>query len=369
MKKNLLLILMIAGLTLSTQAQNTYLSISNAPTVGGRFVIPNNDAINVTAAQSKTITFRIMIPSGVSNVLNFAKIMLKNDLESAGNGQYGITFGSASTTSAPHTDIRVVATSTVPTKYGNANNNSLATTLNDGNWHHFALVLNDNTDPTGNPASKSRLYYDGSLLATATPASTSGITQTGPIDMTSVANLVFGAAASGGTAVSGMAIDDIRVWDSAFTPAQIVADKTAAIDATTAPTTAGLLAAYDFQSPATPAIVPDITGKTVSANAVVGSSATAFVTGSSNLANKEFAKNAMNVSIATNRTTGIVNISAPQAIAAISVSVFDLSGRIVGTSKSNDTTANVSLSNVSSGVYLVKVTDGVSSYTQKIIKN
>lgn len=368
MKKNLLSIFMIAGLALSTQAQNTYLSISNAPTVGGRFVIPNNNAINVTAAQSKTITFRIMIPSGVSNVLNFAKIMLKNDLELTDNGQYGITFGSASTTSAPHTDIRVVATSTVPTKYGNANNNSLATTLNDGNWHHFALVLNDNTDPTGNPVNKTRLYYDGALLATATPASASGIIQTGSINMTSVADLVFGAAASGGTSVSGMSIDDIRVWDYAFTPAQIGADKTAEINAATAPTTAGLLAAYDFQSPATLAIVPDITGKTVSANAVVGSSATAFVTGSS-LANKEFAKNTMNVSIATNRITGIVNINAPQATAAISVTVFDLTGKVVGTSKSNDTTANVSLSNVSSGVYLVQVTDGVSSYTQKIIKN
>jgi hypothetical protein len=370
MKKNLLLILMFAGLAIQTQAQNTYLSISNAPTVGGRFVIPNNDAINVTAAQSKTITFRIMIPAGVSNNTNFSKIMMKNDAETAGNGQYGITFGSASTTSSPHTDIRVLATSTVPTKYGNANNNSLATTLNDGNWHHFALVLNDNTDPTGNPVNKTRLYYDGALLATATPSTASGIIQTGSIDMTSVANLVFGAAASGGTSVSGMAIDDIRIWDYAFTPTQIGADKVAEIHADTAPTTTGLLAAYDFQSPATLTVVPDITGKTLSANAIVGSSATALATGASvTLANKEFIKNAMNVSIATNRTTGIINISAPQSSAAISVSVFDLTGKVVGSSKSNDTTANVSLSNVSSGVYLVKVTDGVSTYTQKIIKN
>lgn len=368
MKKNLLLILMFAGLAIPTQAQNTYLSISNAPTSGGaRFVIPNNAAINVTAAQSKTITFRIMIPAGVSNNTNFSKIMMKNDLESVGNGQYGITFGSSTT--LPHKDIRVVATSTEPVKYGNANNNALATTLNDGNWHHFALVLNDNTDLTGNPASKTRLYFDGALLATATPASTSGITQTGPIDMTSIADLVFGAAASGGTAVSGMAIDDIRVWDSAFTPTQIVTDKTATIDAATAPTTSGLLAAYDFQSPATLTSVPDITAKTtVAANVVVNGTATAFVSGSS-LGNKEFAKNVMNVSIATNRTTGILSISAPQASAAISVSVFDLTGKVIGSSKSNDTTANVSLSNVSSGVYLVKVTDGVSSYTQKIIKN
>lgn len=363
MKKNLLSILMIASLALSTQAQNTYLNISNAPTIGGRFVIPNNDAINVTAVQSKTITFRIMIPSGVSNNLNFAKVMLKNDAAAAGAGAYGITFGSSTT--LPHNDMRLVETSTQPLAYGNNNNNNLAAGLNDGNWHHFALVLNDNTDLVGNPTSKSKLYFDGVQIAIATQTAN---VQTGPVDMTNVANLVFGAAASGGTAVSGMAIDDIRVWDSAFTPAQIAADKTAVIDATTAPTTVGLLAAYDFQSPATLAIVPDITGKTVSANAIVGSSATAFATGSS-LGNQEFATNAMNVSIATNRTTGIINISAPQAATGISVAIFDLSGKVVATSKSNDTTANVSLSNVSSGIYLVKVTDGVSSYTQKIIKN
>jgi hypothetical protein len=259
-----------------------------------------------------------------------------------------------------------VETSTAPLAYGNNNNTTLATTLNDGNWHHFALVLNDNTDPVGNPTSKSKLYYDGALLITATNSTN---TQTGPVDMSSVANLIFGASSTGGSAISGMAIDDIRVWDSALTPVQIVVDKTSIINAATAPTTNGLLAAYDFQSPATIAVVPDITGKTINANAIVGSSATAFVSGSSNLANKEFAKNSMNVSIATNTNTNILTISAPQATKGISVAIFDLSGRIVETFKSNDTTANVSLSNVSFGVYLVKVTDGVSSYTQKIINN
>lgn len=367
MKKNLLLILMFAGSALTTQAQNTYLSINNTPIAGGRFVIPDNAAINVTAAQSKTITFRIMIPAGVSNNTSFARIMLKNDSNSTpGLGQYGITLGSSAT--VPHTDIRVVATNTQPCQYGNAGNNKLATTLNDGNWHHFALVLNDNTDLVNNPYSKTNLYYDGVLLATATPASTSACIQSGPIDMTSVANLIFGTSSTGGTVVSGMAIDDIRVWDTAFTPAQIAQDLAAQIDATTAPTTAGLLAAYDFQSPATLTIVPDITGKTVAANAVVGSTTTKLVSGSSTLANKEFAKNALNAIIETNPIVDILKVSAPQATSAISVSVFDLSGKKVAASKSNDTTAKISLSHIPSGVYLVKITDGVSSCNQKIVK-
>ena len=364
MKKNLLLILMLAGLAVPTQAQNTYLSISNSTGAVGRMVIPNSPATNVTAAQNKTITFRIMIPTGTNNTVNFGKIMIKGDAASTGNGQYGVTFGSA-TTPTPHQDMRLLSTSTAPVAYGNNNNTSLVTTLNDGKWHHFALVLNDNTDPTGNPTNKSKLYYDGVQIAIATQTTNN---QSGSIDMTNVSNLIFGATSTGGTPVI-MSIDDIRIWDFAFTPAQVVADKSAEINAASAPTTAGLLAAFDFQSPATLTAVPDITGKTADATVGVNSSATAFVTGSSNLSNKEFAKNLMNVSIATNPTTGIININAPQATAAIAVTIFDLSGKIVGTSKSNDTTANVSISNVSAGVYLVKVTDGVSSYTQKIIKN
>lgn len=349
----------------ATQAQNTYLSISNTPNTGGRFVIPNSPSINVTDAQSKTITFRIMIPSGVSNTLNFAKIMSKGDTGSVGNGQYGVTFGSA-TTPTPHQDIRLVETSTTPVAYGNNNNTSLATTLNDGNWHHFALVLNDNTDPTGNPTNKSTLYYDGTLLITATQTANN---QTGPIDMTNISNLVFGTSSTGGSAVNGMAIDDIRVWNSALTPAQIIADKSAIINASNAPTTAGLLAAYDFQSPATLAAVSDITGKTANANVVVGTTTTGFVTGSSTvLANKKFETKLMGVILNLDSNNTVLNISAPEASAAISVVVYDLAGKAIASSKSNDTNAIVSLSNASNGVYIATVTDGACSYSQKFIK-
>jgi hypothetical protein len=367
MKKiTLFLTLLIAGLLMPSQAQNTYLNISNSGSNVGRLVIPNSATTNVTAAQSKTITFRVMIPSGSNNTTNFGKLMLKGDVNNvAGNGQYGITFGSA-TTPTPHQDMRLLSTSTVPVAYGNNNNTSLATTLNDGNWHHFALVLNDNTDPTGNPTSKSKLYYDGTFLVWA---SQSSVNQTGPIDMTSTYNLIFGATSTGGTPVK-MAVDDIRIWDSAFTPAQVLADVSATIDAAVAPTTVGLLAAYDFQFPATLAVVTDITGKTTAANVGVNSSTTAFVTGPSTvLANKKFESKLSGVIMSLNATNAVLNISAPEATAAISVFVYDLSGKLINSTKSNDTNANVSLSNLSSGVYIASVTDGASSYTQKIIKN
>lgn len=367
MKKNLLLILMCAALSGTTQAQNTYLSISNSTGAVGRMVIPNSPSINVTAAQHKTITFRIMIPSGTNNTTSFGKIMLKGDSPSASNGQYGVTFGSA-TTPTPHQDMRLLSTSTAPLAYGNNNNTSLATTLNDGNWHHFALVLNDDTDPIGNPTSKSKLYYDGNLLITATQTANN---QSGPIDLTNVSNLIFGATSTGGTPVI-MAIDDVRVWDTALTPTQVVTDLSAVIDAAAAPTTAGLLAAFDFQSPATLTVVPDITGKTASASVGVNASATAFATGNStptlSLSNKKYDSKLLGVIMNLNANNAVLNISAPEASAAISVVVYDLSGKVIADSKSNDTNALVPLSNASSGVYIATVTDGVSSYSQKFIK-
>lgn len=364
MKKKLLSILTLMAFTVTMQAQNTFLTISNSPTAGGRFVIPNNAALNVTATQSKTITFRIMIPSGVSNNVNFSKIMLKNDTAAAGAGSYGILFGSSTT--VPHTDMRLIATNTTPTTYGNASNTSLASTLNDGKWHHFALVLNDNTDQTANPTSKSNLYFDGVLIASSTNVTN---IQSGPIDFTNVSDLIFGASATGGSVINGMAIDDIRIWNSALTASQINADKTTDISISNASMTSNLLAAYDFQSPATITAVPDITGKTVNANAIVGSSTTALTNGSSNLSNNSFNANSLKVVLNLNSANNILNISAPGANAAISVVVFDVSGKTISSTKSDTTSLEVSLSNASSGIYIVNVTDGTSNYSQKIIKN
>ncbi len=269
MKKIALLLLTFVGLVATTQAQNQYLNISQAVSSGSRLNIPDNAAFNVTAAQSKTITFRIMVPSGLNNNLSFAKIMTKADASAAGIGFYGITFGSL--TGGYHKDMRLVSSTATPTTaYDNIDNAKIATTLNDGNWHHFALVLND-TD------GKSRLYYDGVLLITSTA--------TAAFDMSSLTKaLLFGASSTGGGGVQ-MAIDDIRVWNSAFDLYKIDMDVKNKIDSSTAPSTTGLLAAFDFESLAlTATSIPDITGLTANAALIVSSNPlTALVIGSSDL--------------------------------------------------------------------------------------
>lgn len=369
MKKNLLLVLMFAGLAASTQAQNTYFNIINTPTAGGRFVIPHNASFDLLTTNSRTYTFRMMVPlvtPASANSTNFARIFANADSPSS-TGGLGLTFGSAGT--APRKDIRVVDQSSQDgLNYGNFSNTSVVFgTLYDGNWHHIAVVYNDNSDLITNPTRRAKVYYDGAFLAYA--FNTTNV-KTGPIEIANGLNIVFGAASTGGSAISA-AFDDIRIWDHSLTPAEVAADVTAVINATTAPTTPGLLAAYDFQSSTIEIAggVPDITAKTNAGQAGVNASTSVFATGSSTptLSNLKFDKNTINVYL--DLQTSILAISAPEANASISVAVYDLLGKMVASSKSNDTTAKISLSNVSSGVYLVNVTDGISSYSQKIIKN
>ncbi|MGQ7947295.1 Ig-like domain-containing protein [Flavobacterium sp. WC2509] len=247
MKKITLLISMFVGLTVTTQAQNRYLRIDNQTTTSNRLRVSNSATTNVSASDHKTITFRIMMPVAV-NTTNFNKIMLKSD-NGATTPQYALTFGSSGT--LPHKDIRLLAYGAgSTTNTGNTNNNSVASTLYDGAWHHFAVVLND-TD------GKSRVYYDGDVLVVTTAAQA--------IDMSNNANLYFGATSGGGSSVN-MAIDDIRIWDIAFSSARVTTDITASIDATTAPTTTNLIAAYDFDA-GTATSIPDITGKVGGADA------------------------------------------------------------------------------------------------------
>lgn len=254
------------------------------------------------------------------------------------------------------------------------NNSFSTTTVFDDTWHHIAVV---GTTTAG--VTSTVLFVDGVQDATnfgtytrptVWDTSTNNATSAngGALNQSVIGQIA--RASERVVAINGTytwyngEIDEFRAWTRALDVTEIAANKCVPLNNT------GLYRHVKFNEGTGTTFAN--TGSSANTGTLAGTtSASTYTTNSScaNLANKEFAKNSMNVSIATNRTTGIINISAPQASAAISVSVFDLTGKVIGSSKSNDTTANVSLSNVSSGVYLVKVTDGVSSYTQKIIKN
>jgi hypothetical protein len=246
-----------------------------------------------------------------------------------------------------------------------ANNSFSTTTIFDDIWHHIAVV---GTTTAG--ITSTVLYVDGvqdlTNFGTYTRPTLWDTTDGGALNHSTIGQITRSSQwiiDPNYTWYNGE-IDEFRAWTRALDVSEISANKCSPLNTT------NLYRHVKFNEGTGTTFAN--TGSSANTGTLAGvTSASTYTTNSScaNLANKEFAKNAMNVSIATNRTTGIINISAPEASAAISVSVFDLTGKVVGSTRSNDNTANVSLSNVSSGVYLVKVTDGVSSYTQKIIKN
>ena len=357
MKKITFMLLAIAGLIATTQAQNKYLNIvrlkSDNTTSGARLTIANSPDINVTTG-SKTITFKIKIPTTVTNPINFGKIMTKNDTYVNGSaGQYGITFGSGT---SPHNDMRILTTATTPVytnsvatkvpQIGNNDNGKLATTLNDGNWHHFALVLND-TDGL------SRLYYDGALLIT------SFITDTGgPINMTNTLPLVFGASNTGGGGVS-MSIDDIRVFTTAYTQSQIVSDVTATVTSATA----NLVANFNFENGVTDAI-----GTNTATLNSGGDSGTAITTGNTTVTlSTQDNILAQGISVYPNPTNSIINIDqSNNSIDIKNVSLVNILGQTVYSSASSKA---INVSGFAKDLYILKIESkqGGASATKVVV--
>ena len=256
MKKIILLILVFNGFTIQAQR---YLSITNPTNSGGsRLIIPDNNNFDVTALQSKTITFKMRFPTPATNVTTFARIMQKI----SGTAQYGITIGS------PVSGYRFT-TGNSTTAYGSGN--VTVPSLSDSNWHHVTVVLNDANDATN----RSKFYIDGTLVYTT--AATSAI------DMSNNSAISFGATTSGGTVVT-MDIDDIRFYNSSFTSSDIIIDR---ITTSVNNSTPNILGAYDFEGAATIGLagIPEVTGITgVAADTYDGAGTgneIAIVTGSS----------------------------------------------------------------------------------------
>ena len=249
MKKTILLILVFTGFTIQAQR---YLRIAN-PTVTStsRFQIPDNDNIDVTASQSKTITFKMRVPVGVTNGVNFGRIIQKIGTGTAPVPQYGITLGS------PASDGYRFTTAKSGTLYGSGN--VAVPTLTDGNWHHIVMVLNDANDAS----KRSKFYIDGTLVYTTTAPNA--------IDMSNSSILVFGSSMGSGTPVT-MDIDDIRFYNTSFTPSDISTDSTTTLVDNLTP---NILAAYDFDGGTLgTGTIPEVTGITnVSGTTIDGTGA------------------------------------------------------------------------------------------------
>ncbi|TDE30622.1 T9SS type A sorting domain-containing protein [Flavobacterium ranwuense] len=108
-----------------------------------------------------------------------------------------------------------------------------ANSIADGTWHHIALVLDASSNRTVYG------YVDGVLANTG--KTFTSVTS----DFSTALNFVVGATSDTNNSYKWAGqIDDIRVWNKAMTPTELLADMTAVVNG---PVT-NLLAAWDFEN-------------------------------------------------------------------------------------------------------------------------
>lgn len=213
MKKILfLVVLMLIGIAIQLTAQNYTLTLPGATTSYAS--APDNDALDVAAGSSVTIT------AWVKTISTSQTVFIAKRPGAAGAG-YELWMSTSGYLCAN-------ATTTGGTAIGPAAGSLYK--INDGNWHHLAYVMDA-------AAHSSTIYVDGKLEKTNT-----GFT-------TAQANTgIF----NGGTLYIGMrgttvqplngSIDEIRMYNKALTPAELITDMATTVTSGTA----NLKAAWNF---------------------------------------------------------------------------------------------------------------------------
>ncbi|MEI8272611.1 MAG: LamG-like jellyroll fold domain-containing protein [Paludibacter sp.] len=218
MKKIFLLFAISALFQLTAYSVNNAFTFANAITSYASAA--NNAALNVTAGHSVTITCWVKTASGNSTAQHFiykraaAGTGAGFELFQTATGYFGVTVYNSATT---------------PANISPANGTLYK--INDGNWHHVAYVL----DVAGLASS---IYVDGKLEKTSTITSTNaskGITNT--------LSLFFGIrATTTKTNPLNGSMDEVRIYDMAMTPANLLTDMATTVTSGTT----SLSAAWNF---------------------------------------------------------------------------------------------------------------------------
>lgn len=236
--------------------------------------------------------------------------------------------------------------------------------LNDGNWHHIAVVYDD----AASASSKYKTYVDG-VLDLETGLST-------PLNTIQDTNMIIGRRInpSLGGHFNGT-IDEVRVWSVARTAAEITASMNTEI--CTVP--ASLVAYFKFNEGA-------IGGSNTAITSVADSSAFAstgvlngfaltgassnFVAGASSLVICSLGvndiRNNFEISIAPNPTQGMFYIKGKETIEYVEIT--DVVGQNLMQIKVNANSAEINISSLKTGLYFAKIVANNQVQVYKIIK-
>ena len=240
-----------------------------------------------------------------------------------------------------------------------------STNIVDGNWHHVAVVRTSNESI--------KLYVDGALDSQSL-ASGSMVLNQNP-------KIFIGASTTTGTFLNA-SIDEVRIWNKALSVAQILNNLNCELQSPT--TQNGLIAYYKFNqgfagannTSATTLLDSStscnngtlinfaLTGTTSNwlADSPIITGGNCAILGSSNFdlatANKLY----------PNPTSGKVTIEVNN-LTHVSVSVYDLNGRIIKTKDLSSFDNSVDISNLQSGMYLFKIKSQEGETIKKVLKN
>lgn len=211
------------------QAQNGKVLLLDGSTA--YLSVADHADVDIDAGENSTITCWIQTTSVVNN----GRVIAKRTAPSGSN--LGYEFYSNSTGYFA-TNLRHSGSNVAPNTFSTVK-------INDNAWHHLAMVV----DAAGSKTVKN--YIDGVLVGTG-PNGTNTFAGT---ETFANAVALFIGKANDNTLYWPGKIDDVRIWNKAFTAAEVQADKSAVVNG---PTT-NLLAAWNFEN-VTGTDVPDVSG-------------------------------------------------------------------------------------------------------------
>jgi sialate O-acetylesterase len=208
MKKTLLFLVLVVFTQVATLGQQSLLFTGSTATYAS---VANNAALNVAAGESATIItwVKTTYSAGI-------QVFLAKRLNAAGPGYEFFQLNGFLAVNCTHTN---GSSSGLPggSKYR----------INDGKWHQLAFVVD-------NDGGNYYMYVDGKLDVKKAMVSTSGISNTDKLYVGIRGNLAM---------PTNGAIDEVRIYNKALTPAELLIDMAATVTAETP----GLKAAWNFE--------------------------------------------------------------------------------------------------------------------------
>jgi hypothetical protein len=312
MKKNLFLLVCFALTVVSGFAQSDNFLVVTGDT---DYMIVNNDAaFNITAGQSFSISLKVKssIQTGGYRIIDHR--------DGTSNGY----------------ELATNSTGMLALNLKDNNNTGLGTSwgttsINDGNWHHVVAVF-DGTNKT------TYLYVDGNKEGTKERPTTT------IVDISPNVPLLFGIKdLAYNNPFVGM-IDDVRFWNKALSKEEADADAISSVTNTTP----GLIAAWDFESSSNN-MVADITGNFTGElvnGAVLGDGGTTSA--------EDIFYQGIDVSVYPNPVIDVLNIKTSSGD-GLAYQLIDLTGKILEQGKLNEEHAEISVSHLLKGTYLMTI--------------